>query len=177
MSGSAQFIGQIYVASALALGVILFALGAALVFYQRRIVAPSRDHAKRFSVRRNERAWVAREVHDDALQRVAMVAARVDDGGEMEIHTIDTAKDHSVARKSSDLGVMLRKVASPAPVDNRTAGLVPRLHALASDVRGASGFDVTSIRPPPSRSPSKESALILYRIARRRCATRRRWWH
>ena len=170
MSGSGQFIGQIYVASALALGVILFALGAALVFYQRRIVALHREHAKRLlAAQEDERAWVAREVHDDALQRVALLQHELDGW------TADPAPAHDRQRQRitalreelSDLGVMLRKVAHhlhPSIIEH--AGLVPALHALAADIRSASGFDVTvDTKEAPSLTLPKESSLILYRIA------------
>lgn len=170
MSGSAQFIGQIYVASALALGVILFALGAALVFYQRRIVALHRDHAKRLlAAQEDERAWVAREVHDDALQRVAMLQHELDDwsGDPASAHDKQRQRITALREELSDLGVMLRKVAHhlhPSIIEH--AGLVPALHALASDIRSASGFDVVvDTSAAASVALPKESALILYRIA------------
>jgi signal transduction histidine kinase len=170
VSGSAQFIGQIYVASALALGVILFALGAALVFYQRRIVALHREHAKRLlAAQEDERAWVAREVHDDALQRVALLQHELDNWtGEQPVPQ-ERAKQRITALREelSDLGVMLRKVAHhlhPSIIEH--AGLVPALHALANDIRSASGFELdVDTSAAPAVSLPKESALILYRIA------------
>ena len=170
MSGSAQFIGQIYVASALALGVILFALGAALVFYQRRIVALHREHAKRLlAAQEDERAWVAREVHDDALQRVAMLQHELDDwtGEHAMPHERQRQRITALREELSDLGVMLRKVAHrlhPSIIEH--AGLVPALHALATDIRGASGFEVSvETSAAPSITIPKDSSLILYRIA------------
>lgn len=170
MSGSAQFIGQIYVASALALGVILFALGAALVFYQRRIVALHREHAKRLlAAQEDERAWVAREVHDDALQRVALLQHELDDWtGEHPIaHERQRQRITALREELSDLGVMLRKVAHrlhPSIIEQ--AGLVPALHALANDIRDASGFTVdVDTSAAPVVSLPKDSSLILYRIA------------
>jgi signal transduction histidine kinase len=170
VSGSAQFIGQIYVASALALGVILFALGAALVFYQRRIVALHREHAKRLlSAQEDERAWVAREMHDDALQRVAMLQHELDDwtGEHVVPHDRQRHRITALREELSDLGVMLRKVAHrlhPSIIEQ--AGLVTALHALASDIRSASGFDVSvDTSAAPAVALPKDSSLILYRIA------------
>lgn len=170
MSGSGQFIGQVYVASALALGVILFALGAALVFYQRRIVALHREHAKRLlAAQEDERAWVAREVHDDALQRVAMLQHELDDwtGEHAVAHDRQRQRITALREELSDLGVMLRKVAHrlhPSIIEH--AGLVPALHALAADIHSASGFDVTvDASAASSVSLPKDSSLILYRIA------------
>jgi signal transduction histidine kinase len=170
VSGSAQFIGQIYVASALALGVILFALGAALVFYQRRIVALHREHAKRLhAAQEDERSWVAREVHDDALQRVAMLQHELDDWtGEHAVgHERQRQRITALREELSDLGVMLRKVAHrlhPSIIEQ--AGLVPALHALASDIGGASGFDVQVDTSAAAHvALPKDTSLILYRIA------------
>lgn len=170
MSGSAQFIGQIYVASALALGVILFALGAALVLYQRRIVALHREHAKRLlAAQEDERAWVAREVHDDALQRVALLQHELDGWtGEHAVgHDRQRQRITALREELSDLGVMLRKVAHrlhPSIIEQ--AGLVTALHALAGDIRGASGFEVAvDTSAAPRVSLPKDNALILYRIA------------
>ncbi|MGH7711707.1 MAG: sensor histidine kinase [Gemmatimonadaceae bacterium] len=170
MSGSAQFIGQIYVASALALGVILFALGAALVFYQRRIVILHREHAKRLlAAQEDERAWVAREVHDDALQRVALLQHELDDwtGEHVVAHDRQRQRITALREELSDLGVVLRKVAHrlhPSIIEQ--AGLVTALHALATDIRRASGFDVgVDTTDAPNVALSKDSSLILYRIA------------
>jgi signal transduction histidine kinase len=171
VSGSGPFIGQIYVASALALGVILFALGAALVFYQRRIVRLHRDHAKRLlSAQEDERAWVAREVHDDALQRVAMLQHELDDWtGEHSVapHERQRQRITALREELSDLGVMLRKVAHrlhPSIIEQ--AGLVPALHALATDIRNASGFQVAvDTSAAPNVALPKDNSLILYRIA------------
>jgi len=168
---SGSFIGQIYVASALALGVILFALGAALVFYQRRIVRLHREHAKRLlSAQEDERAWVAREVHDDALQRVAMLQHELDDWtGEYTVapHERQRQRITALREELSDLGVMLRKVAHrlhPSIIEQ--AGLVPALHALATDIRNASGFQVAvDTGAAPNVALPKDSSLILYRIA------------
>jgi two-component system sensor histidine kinase UhpB len=170
VSGSAQFIGQIYVASALALGVILFALGAALVFYQRRIVALHRQHAKRLlAAQEDERAWVAREVHDDALQRVALLQHELDDWSTDSAYAHDRQRQRITALREelSDLGVMLRKVAHrlhPSIIEH--AGLVTALHALADDIQNASGFTVdVDTTAAPAVSLPKDSSLILYRIA------------
>ncbi|MFI5207782.1 MAG: hypothetical protein ACHQX4_07160, partial [Gemmatimonadales bacterium] len=58
----------------MALAVILLALGAALVIYQRRFVTLHRSYADGLlNAQEQERAAVAREVHDDALQRILIL--------------------------------------------------------------------------------------------------------
>ena len=72
MSGGNVF--GIYLGAILAIGVILVALGVSLVMYQRRFLALHREYAKKLILaHEEERAYVAREVHDDALQRVALL--------------------------------------------------------------------------------------------------------
>jgi signal transduction histidine kinase len=155
-----------FVMVTLALVVILTAFGAAMVIYQRRFVQMHRTYAKNLlAAHEEERAWVAREVHDDALQRVAMLVHELDDwsasaGAERE-------KVAALREEIEDLGVMLRRVAHrlhPAILDH--AGLVPALHALAVDVSRATGLhvDVTEAASDGSYV-DRDHSLILYRIA------------
>lgn len=162
----------IYLAAALALGVILAALAAALVIYQRHFLALHREYSKKLlSAQEEERAWVAREVHDDALQRVAMVvhelhdwhAAPPEKAAERQHLRIDALR-----QEIEDLGVMLRRVAHrlhPALIEQ--AGLIPALEQLGNDVSRASGLRVDVLVPENGKSPfiPRDQALIVYRIA------------
>jgi len=162
-----------YVAAALALGVILAALMAALFIYQRQYLRLHREYAKKLmSAQEEERAWVAREVHDDALQRVAMLQHELHDWttGEQPLSGGDrfTPRVDALRSEIEDLGVMLRRVAHrlhPAMIDQ--AGLLPALAQLASDVSRSSGMQVDTEFEDEGRSSqlSRERALILYRIA------------
>lgn len=152
----------------LALVVILTAFGAAMIIHQRRFLRMHRSFADNLlAAHEEERAWVAREVHDDALQRVAMLAHELD---EWPTSTPVNADERIAALREEieDLGVMLRRVAHrmhPALIDH--AGLVPALQALAVDVSRASGLrvDVTDESTADGAPPSSEHALLVYRIA------------
>lgn len=171
----------IYLAAALAVGVMLAALAAALFIYQRHSLRLHRSYAKKLlDAHEEERAWVAREVHDDALQRVAILQhelnewgadARSDNGSNGSDDRQSGRTDVRVQALRSelqDLGVMLRRVAHrlhPAIIDQ--GGLLPALSQLASDVTRASGIEVeTSFDDAGLASQlSRERALMLYRIA------------
>jgi signal transduction histidine kinase len=154
---------------ALALVVILTAFASALIVYQRRFLRVHRTFADNLlAAHEEERAWVAREVHDDALQRVAMLVHELD---EWPASAVANAQERLAALREEieDLGVMLRRVAHrmhPALIDH--AGLVPALQALAVDVSRASGVrvDVTEeARAGDGSPPSRDHALLVYRIA------------
>lgn len=155
--------------AALTLAVILTAFAGALIVYQRRFLQMHRTFADNLlAAHEEERAWVAREVHDDALQRVAMLVHELD---EWPNTSQPSSADRVAALREEieDLGVMLRRVAHrmhPALIDH--AGLVPALQALAVDVSRSSGIrvEVTDESHADGASPpSTEHALLVYRIA------------
>lgn len=153
---------------ALALVVILTAFASALIVYQRRFLRAHRTFADNLlAAHEEERAWVAREVHDDALQRVAMLVHELD---EWPTNAVVSSHERLSALREEieDLGVMLRRVAHrmhPALIDH--AGLVPALQSLAVDVSRASGMrvDVTEATNGDATIPSRDHALLVYRIA------------
>lgn len=168
MSASPNALWWFFVMVALALLVILTAFASALIIYQRRFLRVHRTFADNLlAAHEEERAWVAREVHDDALQRVAMLVHELDEWPA----TPSASTQHRLSalrEEIEDLGVMLRRVAHrmhPALIDQ--AGLVPALQALAVDVSRASGVrvDVTDESRGDAAPPSREHALLIYRIA------------
>jgi signal transduction histidine kinase len=157
--------------AALTLAVILTAFAAALIIYQRRFLQMHRAFADNLlAAHEEERAWVAREVHDDALQRVAMLVHELDEWPNGAATSNGTSERVAALREEiEDLGVMLRRVAHrmhPALIDH--AGLVPALQSLAVDVTRSSGLrvDVTDESRGEGTAPvSQEHALLVYRIA------------
>lgn len=157
--------------AALTLAVILTAFAAALIIYQRRFLQMHRAFADNLlAAHEEERAWVAREVHDDALQRVAMLVHELDEWRTTAPQVTNTSERVAAIREEvEDLGVMLRRVAHrmhPALIDH--AGLVPALQALAVDVMRSSGLRVQvtdESHTDGAAPPSSEHALLVYRIA------------
>jgi signal transduction histidine kinase len=163
----------IYLAGALALGVILAALLAALFIYQRYNLKLHQTYAKKLlDAHEEERAWVAREVHDDALQRVAILQHELSEWDPGEFPAANSAEHASLRIEAlrselQDLGVMLRRVAHrlhPAIID--PAGLLPALSQLASDVSRSSGINVETTFEDEGHASelSRERSLMLYRI-------------
>jgi signal transduction histidine kinase len=155
---------------ALALVVILTAFASALIVYQRRFLRVHRSFADSLlAAHEEERAWVAREVHDDALQRVAMLVHELDEWPNTSHPNNSADRVAALREEIEDLGGMLRRVAHrmhPALIDH--AGLVPALQALAVDVSRSSGVrvEVTDESHADGASPpSTEHALLVYRIA------------
>jgi signal transduction histidine kinase len=158
--------------AALTLVVILTAFAAALIIYQRRFLQMHRTFADNLlAAHEEERAWVAREVHDDALQRVAMLVHELDEWpGSAPVANTGSERVAALREEIEDLGVMLRRVAHrmhPALIDH--AGLVPALQSLAMDVTRASGIRVEvtdqSQADGASAPPAGERSLLVYRIA------------
>ena len=80
MSAGSNAVLYAFLSAGAALIVILVGLGIVLVGYQRRFVAMHRAHAEGLlKAQETERAWVAREVHDDALQRIMLLQHALDD--------------------------------------------------------------------------------------------------
>ena len=171
MSPSAGAFWWLFLMAALTLAVILTAFAASLIIYQRRFLQMHRTFADNLlAAHEEERAWVAREVHDDALQRVAMLVHELDEWPNGSAPVSGTAERVAALREEiEDLGVMLRRVAHrmhPALIDH--AGLVPALQSLAVDVTRSSGVRVEvsdESHNDGASSPSPEHALLVYRIA------------
>lgn len=154
-----------FLTAGLALAVILLAFGAALVIYQRRFVALHRRHAAGLlRAQEEERAWVARELHDDVLQRIAVL-----------LHEVDRRAAGRGSEPASplrveleDLALVVRRVANhlhPAFLDRE--GLVPALQHLAADTTARSGVTLSVVEQPGAAPLSAEpdQALVAYRIA------------
>ena len=136
MSPSAGAFWWLFLMATLTLVVILTAFAAALIIYQRRFLQMHRTFADNLlAAHEEERAWVAREVHDDALQRVAMLVHELDEWPGPGAAPANAVSDRVAALREEieDLGVMLRRIAHrmhPALIDH--AGLVPALVAMST---------------------------------------------
>ena len=154
----------IFVAAAGGLGVVVLAFVAALVIAQRRMAGLQRDYGQRLlATQDEERAWVAREVHDDVAQRIAVLR-----------HELDLLKRNSngghdrldgLADEIEDLGVAVRRLAHrlhPATLDQGDLRLA--LEQLAEDARRAYEMDVQIEIGMVPDLRSTGLALVIYRI-------------
>ncbi len=154
-----------FLSAGLALCVILLAFAAALVINQRRFVTLHRNHAERLlRAQEEERAWVAREVHDDALQRIAMLVHELDAwGGGAAVRS----QLGALRTELEDLSVVLRRLAyrlHPSHIEQE--GIVPAVRRLAADLCRSSGvqLEITEDVATPC-DLTGERTLVAYRIA------------
>jgi signal transduction histidine kinase len=158
-----------FIAGVLTVTLVLTALGAALVIYQRRFVAMHRAHSQNLiKAQEEERAFVAREVHDDAVQRLALIGREVDEVRTLE-PPLSGAQAHrldSIQEEMKDLSVALRGLAHrlhPALLDK--GGLYVALKGLCGDIERAFNLRVTAEIPDAPISADPDRALAVYRIA------------
>jgi signal transduction histidine kinase len=155
-----------FVAGLLSVAVILAAFLAALLIAQRRRIALERVHAQRIlAAQEEERSRVARELHDDALQRIAVIR-----------HELDEASRHSspemahriagVSGELADLGTVLRAAAHhlhPSVVEK--AGLPRALGALAEEFGRTASLEVRLAVPQADLTVPPAVGVAAYRIA------------
>lgn len=157
---------SVFVAGALSVAIVVAAFLTALVISQRRRIAQERSHARRIlAAQEEERSRVARELHDDALQRVALIRHELAEaslhGGEPMAHRID-----GIAGELEDLGVVLRTAAHqlhPSVVEK--AGLPRALGALAEEFGRTAGLVVHVRVPEGDAACGTACGLAAYRIA------------
>jgi two-component system NarL family sensor kinase len=168
VSSQATPVGWVFLTALLSVVVVLIAFGAALLIYQRRFLAMHRDYANQLlEAQDEERAWVAREVHDDALQRIALLdhecsrlGQALDPGG------TDASPVDAVRAEIKDLGVVLRGLAHrlhPALLDR--GGLCVALSNLAGEIERGSSLQVHVITPQGAPRVAPPQALAMYRMA------------
>ena len=127
----------------------------------------SRDLAQRLIARQeNERQRIARELHDDVSQRLALLNMEID---QIAAHT-DTEPSRQRLRKlSAATGEIATAVHNLSydlhPSRLQILGLVGALRSLCADTSRASGLDVAFTHGVMSTPVNPEVALCLYRIA------------
>lgn len=157
-----------FVVAALGLTILVLALGAAITIAQRRFVGLHRAYGQRLlAAQDEERAWVAREVHDDVIQRLAVlrheVAISLSESNGMD----ESHKRRLVGLEGEimDLNIALRRLAHrlhPATLDH--GGLQLNLEQLVEEAETLHGIHVhLEVRVPLDRVRG-EMALGLYRI-------------
>ncbi len=139
-----------------------------MVIAQRRLVAVHRSYTQRLlEAHEEERARVAREVHDDAIQRLVMVKHELDElsGG----HGLDAARLRhldGIRHEVQDLADALRQLAHrlhPSAIEQ--AGVSVALAQLAEEMERASDLHVELDVPDAPLPLSRDAGLALFRIA------------
>ena len=151
--------------------VILLAGGAiAVVLLQRRYLNLHRSHARKIlEAQEQERAWVSREVHDDAVQRVVLIGkecAAVADSAQAEGRPAQRLR--AIQKELHDLSSFLRGLAHqlhPSLVDR--GGLSGALAGLCEEMERGHGLRVEYRRPVDDveTQPGPRASILLFRIA------------
>jgi len=158
-----------FLATVLAVGVLVGALGLAVVVAQRRLLGLHRTYGRRLlAAHDEERAHVAREVHDDAIQRLALLSHELQEfqraGPSLsagQLHHLS-----GILGEVDDLAVSLRRLAHRLhPTLIGQVGLAPALEQLAEEVLRTSGLTVHLDLPAAPASLSDEVNLTLFRTA------------
>lgn len=156
---------SLFVAAVLSVGIVLAAFLTALVISQRRRLALERTHTGRLlAAQEEERSRVARELHDDALQRVMLLRHELADVS----RAVEAGAAHrleGISAELEDLGTVLRTAAHqlhPSAVEQ--AGLVRSLAALAAEVERLHGLEVRLALPAAEPVLAPGVAMAAYRI-------------
>ena len=170
MPGRDLTLWTFFVAGGLSVAIALAAVLGALLIAQHRRIALERDHARRiFTAQEEERSRVARELHDDALQRVAVIRNELDGlSAAARTHPPEEQARRlaAVAGELEDLGIMLRNAAHqlhPSIVEK--VGLARALESLAAEFQRSFGLQVSVTVSPGQVRLSPESSVSAYRIA------------
>ncbi len=136
---------------------------------QRRLLSLHRSYGQRLlAAQDEERAHVAREVHDDAIQRLALLSHELHElqrsgpslsGG--QLHHLS-----GILGEVEDMAVSLRRLAHRLhPTLIGQVGLAPALEQLAEELLRTSGLTVHLNLPAAPTSLSDEASLTLFRTA------------
>lgn len=148
---------------------LVVALGAALVISQHRVLGLHRDYGRRLlATQDEERAWVAREVHDDVVQRIAVLRHEIE-GYKALAGALTPEQGRRLGGlegEIEDLGVALRQLAHrlhPSTLDH--GDLQVALAQLAEETGRVHGLyvQVEADVPPGFRAPGL--VPVAYRIA------------
>lgn len=155
----------IFLAGTLVALILSAAFIASMIIQQRRYVATTREFGGRLLLaQEEERAWVARELHDDLIQRVAMLGHEL---GELERAGTggEPLRLAGILEELHDLAGEIRRIAHrmhPAVLDH--LGLPAALVQLAAEF-GAQGLEVHVETAVGAEAVPAEVATCLYRVA------------
>jgi signal transduction histidine kinase len=152
----------------LAAAILIFAFAASLIIQQRRLVRANRSFGGRLlSAQEDERRWVARELHDDIIQRVAMLGSEVEEIASRNGSSAAefTRRVSGLRAELSDLAEEVRRLAHRMhPTTLEHLGLSAALEQLAGEFR-VQGLDVRVRGALPDEQPSPDAATCLFRVA------------
>ena len=170
MTDQTQAIWLVFILGTLAIVILLVAVVVTLVLSHRRYIKLHRSQARRvLEALEEERAWVSREVHDDAVQRLMLIGRECGDS-QRAVATLapqEAKRLEALQAELEDLSVFLRGLAHrlhPAQLDR--VGLCAALRSLQEELDRSYHLRVRLELPPGDRlqlAPQRQ--LVLFRIA------------
>lgn len=160
-----------YTAAATVAGVLVVAVGAAVIVSQRKLVRTVAAYAARqVAAMEEERARVARELHDDISQRIAILSQYLEalQEGLEEERPLEQLLGPA-CEAADDLRELATSVSTiahrmhPSALDH--LGLGPALQQLAQEMAAGQGWQVELRLDRLACPPRPETALALFRIA------------
>jgi signal transduction histidine kinase len=160
-----------YIAAASVVAILVIAVGAAVIVSQRKFTTAARDYASRqVAALDEERSRVARELHDDVSQQIAVLSHLADQIQESLDDATARPRIEAAAEALEDglwkLAASVRGIAHqmhPSALEH--LGLGPALTSLVRETALGSGLQIQMEmdEPPPELPPIH--ALAFYRIA------------
>ncbi|HEX6088951.1 MAG TPA: sensor histidine kinase [Gemmatimonadales bacterium] len=139
---------------------------ASMIIQQRRYVATTRQFGGRLLLaQEEERAWVARELHDDLIQRVAMLGHELSELERLGTGSGEPLRLAGIREELHDLAGEIRRIAHrmhPAVLDH--LGLPAALLQLGAEF-GAQGLDVRVETSVSGDEVPRAVATCFYRVA------------
>lgn len=167
MPSSSGALWAFFLTGALTVAAVLGAMIIFLVLAQRRTLALHRRHTQELlRAQEAERAWVAREVHDDAVQHLAAIANELRAILPEAVPSAASQRVEGMVGEVNDLAESLRGLAHrlhPSALDKGGAG--PALIQLAEQMHDANGFEVELSLPEAPLGLDPDAELCLFRIA------------
>jgi len=132
----------------------------------RRASELNRDLARRLIARQEiERQRIARELHDDISQRIALLNIEIDAIAGQPLAEESRARLRTLAGKARELGIDVHHMSYALhPSWLETLGLVPALQSLCRDASKQRDLHVTFTHGSIPSSVDKSVSLCLYRI-------------
>jgi signal transduction histidine kinase len=142
---------------------------AALVIAQRRRLAMHQEYAARIlDAHEEERAWIAGELHDDALQRVVIVRHELEQAWAAlppAVTAPEKGRLQALNAELLDLGVTLRNLAQRLhPTIVEQLGLPRAVEALVGEVVKSTGLELSLSVPATDQRLPPKVAHVAYRV-------------
>ncbi|MCI0455406.1 MAG: ATP-binding protein [Gemmataceae bacterium] len=167
MPSSDSALWTFFLTAALSVALALGGMALFLVLSQRKTLALHRRYARDLlQAQEAERAFVAREVHDDAVQHLAAIANELDAILPKTSPDLGGQRVKGIVGEVNDLATSLRKLAHrlhPSGIDK--GGVVAALQILGHDLHAAHNLEVRLDLPDLPLGLPRETELCMYRVA------------